>query len=43
MFIGFNLRLDESAEIFYETDNFEELKRIGKCHLNAQKASYEKR
>ena len=42
MFIGFNLRLDKNADIFYEEYDYENLQKWGKKHLDAQKASYEK-
>lgn len=40
MYIGFNLRLDENADIFGGLENYERLQEIGENHLNAQKAIF---
>lgn len=42
MYIGFNLCLDERAIIFGGLNNYKMLQKLGKNHLNEQKAKYEK-
>lgn len=41
MFIGFNLQLDEDANIFGEEYDYLKLQELGRDHLNDQKACYE--
>lgn len=40
MYIGFNLRIDENAEIFDGLENYERLQHVGQEHLNNQKALF---
>lgn len=41
MFVGFNLYIDESADIFRNSYGYTNLKEIGEKHLRNQKAQYE--
>ena len=38
MFTGFNLRLDRTASIFSDEQDFRRLEEVGQNHLEAQKA-----
>lgn len=40
MYIGFNLQIDENAEIFDGLENYERLQHVGQEHLNNQKALF---
>lgn len=42
MYIGFNLQLDKTANIFNRKISYNDLKKQGKNHLDEQRANYEK-